>query len=114
MTKREVYTAIVEGRITDEVINEVKGYIATLDKTNANRKAKKTKEQSAIDEQVMAVLTNEPMLAKDIAEKSGLISQKIVASCKRLAAEGKVVITTEPKGSRNISWYALATTDEAE
>ena len=108
ITKREAYTAVVEGKVTDEIIEIYKGYIADLDKANAKRREKKNAEQAETDEKVLAVLTTEPVKASALKEASGLTSQKIVASCKRLEAEGKVVITKKENGSRNDSYYALA------
>ena len=108
MTKRDFYNAVIEANISEKMNEVAKGYIEALDKTNAKRQAKKSAEQSATDEKVLAVLTNEAVKAKAIAEATGFTSSKVVASCKRLADEGKVVITKEEKGSRNISWYALA------
>ena len=117
MTKREMYQAVIDGKITDEVINGLKEEIAKLDKTNEKRRAKKNEEQSATDEVILAALTAEPAKANAIVEainatlaegEKPYTSSRVVASCKRLADEGKVVITKEEKGSRNISYYALA------
>lgn len=113
MTKREFYNAVIEANISEAMTEQAKDYIATLDKTNERRQAKKTEAQAEVDAKVITVLTVEPQRAKAIADAIGFSSPKVVASCKRLAEEGKVVITTEAKGSRNISWYALAETDEA-
>jgi predicted Rossmann fold nucleotide-binding protein DprA/Smf involved in DNA uptake len=111
MTKREYFTNVANGIINDEMIEQSKAYIEALDKTNAKRQAKKTEAQAEVDAKVLAVLTTEAVKAKVIAEATGFTSSRVVASCKRLADEGKVVITKEEKGSRNISWYALAETD---
>ena len=119
MTKREVYTAILEGKVNDEVLAEVKGYIEALDKANANRKTKKSAEQALVDEKVLAVLTTEPQKAKAITEaikaadtETDITSQKVTAACARLAAEGKVVITEERKGSRITNSYSLAVSED--
>jgi len=111
MTKREYFTNVANGVINEEMIEQSKAYIEALDKTNEKRQAKKTAEQSAVDEVVLSMLTAEPQKAKAIADATEYTISKVVASCKRLADEGKIVITKEEKGSRNISWYALAETD---
>ena len=108
MTKREFYNAVIEANISEEMNEAAKGYIETLDKTNAKRQAKKTEAQAEVDKVVLNALTTEAVKAKAIAEATGFTSSRVVASCKRLEAEGKVVITKEEKGSRNISYYALA------
>ena len=115
LTKREVYSEILKGNLTDEVLAEVKGYIKALDDTNAKRKDKKTAEQKETDTKVLAVLTTEYAKAKDIADKiEGYSISKVVASCKRLKAEGKVKIDKKDEGSRNVSYYALVDTEEEE
>jgi hypothetical protein len=120
MTKREFYNAVIEANISEAMTEQAKSYIATLDKTNEKRQAKKTEAQAEVYKVVLSVLTTEPVKAKAIVDAinatidEGAIaftSSKVVASCKRLADEGKVVITKEENGSRNISWYALAETD---
>ena len=109
MTKREMYTAVIEGKVTDEVIEGFKGLVATLDSTNAKHKTKKNEAHAEVDATVLAVMTNEQKLAKEIAEMlPDYTISKVVASAKRLADEGKVTITKVAKGSRNISYYALA------
>lgn len=123
MTKREMYQAVIDGKITDEVIKGLKEEIAKLDKTNEKRRAKKNEEQSATDEVVLSALTTEPTKANVIVEaingtlaegEKPYTSSRVVASCKRLADEGKVVITKEEKGSRNISYYALAESESED
>ena len=112
MTKREMYTAVIEGKVTDEVIEGFKELVATLDKANEKRRAKKTEVQTEVDNQVLTVLTTEPVKAKAIADAIGLTTSKVVASCKRLAEEGKVVITEERKGSRITNSYALVADED--
>ena len=114
MTKREFFEAVVKAEISEEMTTQAQEYIKALNKTNEARKAKKTAEQSAVDEVVLSMLTAEPQKAKAISDKTPYTVSKVVASCKRLAEEGKAVINTETHGSRNISWYALAPADEAE
>lgn len=108
MTKRDFYNAVIEANISDEMNEQAQGYIEALDKTNAIRKAKKTEAQAEVDAEVIKALTNEPVKAKAIAEATGFTTSKVVASCKRLALEGKVVITEERKGSRITNSYSLA------
>ena len=108
MTKRDFYNAVIEANISDEMSEVAKGYIEALDKTNAKRQAKKTEAQAEVDKVVLGVLTTEKVKASAIAEATGFTSSRVVASCKRLEAEGKVAITKVEKGSRNISYYALA------
>ena len=54
MTKRELYTAVVEGRITDEVIEGFKAEIEKIDRTNEERKAKVTPRQE--ENQVISMI----------------------------------------------------------
>jgi DNA-binding transcriptional regulator GbsR (MarR family) len=108
MTNRDFYKAVIEANISDEMTEKANALIESLDKANAKRQAKKTEGQAEVDKVVLGVLTTEKVKASAIAEGLEYSTSKVVASLKRLEAEGKVVITKEEKGSRNISWYALA------
>lgn len=123
MTKREYHEAVIKANINDELTAQAKAYIEAIDKANVKRKDAKNKAQAEVDEVVIAVLTEEPAKAKAISDacvayaKANEIdmtfsTSKVVASCKRLEAEGKVAITEERKGSRITNSYALVT-DEA-
>lgn len=113
MTKRDFYEAVIEANISAEMTEYAEKAIATLDKANAKRKSKKTPEQTETDAKVLAVLTTDYVLASEIAKSiEGFTTSKVVASCKRLEAEGKVRITEARNGSRIIKSYALVETDE--
>lgn len=123
MTNREYHEAVIKANINDELTAKATAMLEAIDKANAKRKADKNKAQAEVDEIVLAVLTNEPAKAKAISEacvkyaeeneiEMTFSTSKVVASCKRLEAEGKVAITEERKGSRITNSYALVV-DEA-
>ena len=70
MTEREIYSAMIDGTIDAEVMKEfAEKKIAQLDKRNATAKvraAKKRAEGDALIEQILAVLSDEPMSRDDV------------------------------------------------
>ena len=100
MTKRELYNAVIEGTITDEVIDGYKELIKGLDHTNELRKtaaAKKAVEKEAVKapirEAIVAVMTAEPKTATTLIAEAGveIKPQAVPSLLKALIAEGAVV-----------------------
>ncbi len=90
MTKREMFEAIVNGNITEEVIAMCQ---KELDR-GAEARAAKSAEQTAVNEAVAAVLsqTEVPITASEIAASCEYTTGKVVAALKRLKADGKVAV----------------------
>ena len=108
MTNREMLTAIVEGKVTEDVITKAKEEIAKLDARNAARKGKESKtqkENKPIIEAIANLLTEEPMLASDIAEKLELSTSKVSALAKRV--EGVKITDVKVKGKGMRKAYSL-------
>ena len=108
MKNREFYGAIINGTITDEVIEHATQALEKLDSVNASRKAKATEKQVETDNIVIQALTTEHQFACDIAKTCDLSTSAVVASCKRLADQNRVVIGESKKNSRITKTYALA------
>ena len=79
MTKRELYTAVIENAVTDEVVEGFKALIEGLDHTNDLRKvsaAKKAAEKEAVKapirEAIVAVITDEPKTATTLIAEAGV------------------------------------------
>ena len=97
MTKREFYTNIANGTITDAEKEMALAEIAKLDATNEARKnktspkeAEKQAEMAALRESIFAVITNDPQTEADIAAQVGVTGAKARAQLRKLVAEGKV------------------------
>lgn len=94
MTKREMFEAIVNGNITEEVIAMAQ---KELDK-DSDKLAQKSAEHAVIDAAVLDALkqATELATAKEITATIGskeITQGKVVASLKRLRVAGKVTVT---------------------
>lgn len=98
MTKRELYTAVVEGRITDEVIEGFKAEIEKIDKVNEERKAKVTPRQEEnqmvkIEIKQYFMRTSQPHFIEEVTEEikkylPEFTRQRCSALCNQLIEEG--------------------------
>ena len=100
MTKRELYNAVIENAITEEVIEGFKELVEGLDHTNELRKvsaakkaAEKAAEKEPIRQAVLAVITDEPKTATTLIAEAGveLKPQAIPSLLKGLIADGTIV-----------------------
>lgn len=109
MTNREMFEAIVNGNITDEVIEKVNEEIAKLDARNAKRReavSKKALENAPIVEAIKGVLSDTPQTASEIAEKVEISTQKASALLKQI--DGLTISDVKVKGKGTRKAYALA------
>jgi len=113
MTNREFYTAIVNGEITEDVVNHAAAALEKLDATNEKRRNTPSKvqieNQPLIDQIVNEILTAEPKTASDVATELGVKVQKASALLRMVVAAGKAVQgeTKVPKKGV-VKTYALA------
>ena len=108
MTNRDMFTEIINGNITDEVIAKVHEELAKLDARNAKRReavSKKALENAPIVEAIKSVLTEEPQTASEIAEKVEISTQKASALLKQI--EGLTVSDVKVKGKGTRKAYSL-------
>ena len=100
MTYREMYTAVINGQITDEVITTAQNALAKLDERNAKRAAapKKVNEESvALMGQIAELMADgETRIAKVIGETIGISTQKASGLCGQMVKAGTLV-TSEVK-----------------
>lgn len=107
MTNREMFTAIVNGEITEEVIAKAHEEIAKLDARNAARKdkpSKKSLENEPIKARISEVLTDEPKTASDIASELELSVQKVSALLRQMDV---TVVDVKVKGKGTQKGYSL-------
>ena len=100
MTKREFYTNIANGVITDAEKEVALAEIAKMDATNEARKNKtspKDAEKAAADavvrENIFALLTADPQTASDLGAQVGVSTPKATAELRKLVADGRVCKT---------------------
>ncbi len=109
MTNREFFNAVISAEINDEVIAHATESLAKLDIRNAKRAERPSKTQIANEPIIKAIadlLTNEPMLASEIAEKCEISTQKASALVKKV--EGVSVCDVKVKGKGTQKGYFFA------
>ena len=96
MTNREAYNAVINGEITDKVIEHFTAELAKLDARNAKRSSKPSKTQLAnepIKAHLLEILAVKPMTASEIHEVDvDLSTQKISSLCRQLVEAGKLAV----------------------
>lgn len=110
MTRRERLNAIINGEITEELIEECREELKKLDErcAAANEKAKTTKnylENKVYEERILEVLGEEPMQIEEVRSLVApeLTRQRVTAICTNLVREGrisKVELKVKGKGKR--------------
>lgn len=103
MTNREFYQTIVSGTINEEVIAKAAELIAKMDEQNAKRREKTSKkalENAPLVDAVVAMLTNEPLTATDIAAALEVSPQKASSLARKAVEEGRATAqdVKGPKG----------------
>ena len=115
-TNRMGFTAIVNGKITAEVVEWAKGEIAKLDTKNAKRKtaAGEIKEENKpIAEAIIKALAGGKMLSTDLAKYLGQTTQKVNGVAGEMCKLG--TLTKEKikvKGKGELTAYSLTPTGE--
>lgn len=107
MTKREMFMAIVEGNITEDVVEMAKSEIVKMDERNAKRKnspSKRAIENEPIKEKIVEVLTDTPQSASEIAGKVEISTQKASALLRQI--EGLNVTEIKVKGKGKVKGYS--------
>jgi predicted Rossmann fold nucleotide-binding protein DprA/Smf involved in DNA uptake len=97
MTQRDFYNAIINGTITEDVINTAKAQLAKMDATNEKRRNTPTKAQKEnaplVDKIVNEVLGETPKTASEIAAELEITVQKASALLRSIVANGQAVST---------------------
>ena len=122
MTKREFYTNIANGTITDAEKEMALAEIAKMDETNEKRKNKtspKDAEKAAADavirENIFALITSDPQTAAGLGAQAGVSTPKAPAELRKLVDDGRVQktdIKVPKKGT--CKGYFIPATDVAE
>lgn len=110
MTKRERIEAVINGNITEEVIEGFKAELVKMDESlekAKNRKNPHKEANEAIKEQIVEFLNTceESMLIDPIVESigEGVTRQRVSTLCTQLISEGKLIaedVKVKGKGKR--------------
>lgn len=113
MTNREFYTNIMNGILTDVEKEFAIEAIAKLDKYKMSPKEQeKAAADAIIREEILAFLSEEPMIESDIAAAIGVTGPKARAEIKKLVTEGRVTkvrVKVPKRGEMN--GYIVASSD---
>jgi hypothetical protein len=119
MTNREFYNAVIEGTVTDEMIEFARDAVAQLDATNEKRRAKvaekaaeKAAEKEPLRQAIFACVSDEPKTATMLIDEAGLDDlkpQSIPSLLKPLVEAGTVAkVDVKVKGKGTQRGYVLA------
>ena len=110
MTRRQRLEAVINGNITEELIEDCKVELAKLDERSAraNEDAKMSAnyvENKHYEELICEALTEEPIQVDELAERIGstLTRQRLTAICTNLIREGRIKscdVKVKNKGKR--------------
>ena len=109
MTRREMFEAIVNGNVTEEVVAMAQSELVKMDERNEKRKNSPSKTAIAnepIKAQIVEILTHEPLTASEVANAVGISTQKASALLRQI--EGLTVTEVKVKGKGKVKGYALA------
>lgn len=112
MTKREFYTAIMNGEIDEQVKLFASEELEKMDAANEKRRntlSKKAQENQPLLQQITdEILTEEPKTATDVAAVLEVSVQKASGLLRRLVEDGKAVkVDVKIKGKGKCKGYAL-------
>ena len=111
MTKREFYTAIMNGEIDEQVKLFAAEELEKMDVANEKRRntlSKKAQENQPLLQQITGeILTDEPKTATDVAAVLGVSVQKASGLLRRLVEDGKAVkVDVKIKGKGTQKGYS--------
>lgn len=112
MTKREFYTAIMNGEIDEQVKLFASEELEKMDAANEKRRnTQKAQENQPLLQQITdEILTEEPKTATDVAAVLGVSVQKASGLLRRLVEDGKAVkVDVKIKGKGTQKGYTLPT-----
>lgn len=112
MTKREFYTAIMNGEIDEQVKLFASEELEKMDAANEKRRntlSKKAQENLPLLQKITdEILTDEPKTATDVAAVLGVSVQKASGLLRRLVEDGKAVkVDVKIKGKGTQKGYTL-------
>ena len=99
MTRRERLIAVINGAITQELIDDCRKELMKLDERSAQALAKSKesaqyRENKEYEERICEILGEEPMQVREIAEAldADISRQRLTAICTNLVREGRISV----------------------
>lgn len=97
MTRRQRLEAVINGNITEELVEDCKRELEKLNAQGARvlEKSKETplhKENKELAEKIYLYLESEPKTAEEIAEEFKVTRQRVTALCTGLVKEGRLQV----------------------
>lgn len=103
MTQREFFNAVIAETQNTAIAEFATNALHKMDERNANRSAKPSKtqiENAPLIARIKEILTTEPMLASEIAEKVGISTAKASALVKKVDGVQITDVKVKGKGVR--------------
>lgn len=115
MTNREFFENVINGTITEEMVEHATNAIAKLDERNAkraNQPSKKAIENEPIKANIVDFLNGKDFtVASEIGKGLELTTQKVSALCRQMVADGTLTVTdVKIKGKGTQKGYKVAQT----
>lgn len=112
MTRREVYNAVLNGSVSEEVLNWFRAELSKMDTANEKRKtqpSKKDKENQPIKDSIFTLLTEKGgMVASAIGEVLEISTSKASALCRQMVDDGLLSVAevkSPKKGGGKVKQY---------
>jgi len=105
MTQREFFNAVINGTVTEEMVQFATESIEKLDARNSKRAEQRVDKHADERTAIAKVLTETPMLASEIATATGFSTQKVSGLVKRI--EGVKITKVKVKGKGEQNAYSL-------
>lgn len=93
MTKREFYTAVINGEVNEELIAFAEGEIEKLDAENARnaaKRAEKAKENEPYFEKILALISADPVVASEVAAHLEVSTSKASSLLRTMVKDEKI------------------------
>ena len=93
MTKREFYTAVINGEVNEELVAFAEAEIEKLDAENARnaaKRAEKAKENEPYFEKILALVSETPIVASEVAAELEVSTSKASSLLRTMVKDGKI------------------------
>lgn len=113
MTIKEFYENVINGDITDEVMEIAKAQLSKLNARSAKSSEARAKANAEIAEKIMQVITDTPKGAGEIAKalNNEYTTQKISAVLGKMVADGLLIINEIKIKGRKVNGYSDKASD---
>ena len=116
MIIKEFYENVINGDITDEVMEIAKAQLSKLNARSAKSSAARAKANAEIAEKIMQVITDTPKGAGEIAKAldNEYTTQKVSAVLGKMASDGQIIVSEIKIKGRKANGYSVETSDTDE